>query len=544
MDRIVLMLLCVAPVVQCYKSGLVTASCGSLHPNHNGNAPQTGASPFTITTDRNSCKVGEDVKVTLQGQSQTYDGFLLQARIVGGQSPVGTFTLIPTNAQLLTCSQKADSVSHKDGSAKNTIQVTWKPDASLAGENIQLHATFVKSYNTFWVDVTSPVLNVSSDTNAVTKVCFSKPSGCDPAVSAGCYFMSAKVVSPNNAAIRYEMTGSSDGYISIGFSDDQIMGNDDIYICSKSSTGTVVLQHAFSTGRKSPTPVSLGNVSDVIASVQNGVLSCIFTTTNSISTQRSTGSDSTYYIMFAYGPASNGNVYFHRDTFVSSEKIDITKAANVESEETFPPIIKAHGSLMLIAWMTTGSVGMLVARYLKGMSKGTQFCGKDIWFLVHAALMCLTVAATIIAFILAFSYAQDWSGGAHPVLGCLVMILSFFQPIVALLRCAPQHPKRYLFNWSHAINAVAIKALAVAAIFTGLSWVDVSANQWMPKVMGGFFGWEILFFILFDVHFKWKVNRPETLGSKVTSTDTLLIVLYFLGNFCFLVALLVGIGRS
>lgn len=38
---------------------------------------------------------------------------------------------------------------------------------------------------------------------------------------------------------------------------------------------------------------------------------------------------------------------------------------------------------MLIAWMTTGSLGMMVARYLKKMAKGKKMCDKDLWFVVR-----------------------------------------------------------------------------------------------------------------------------------------------------------------
>eukprot|EP00064_Thunnus_orientalis_P001808 superscaffoldBa00000124_g1811 len=270
-------------------SGLVTESCADLRPYHNGLSPQTGPAPFTIMTDRNSYRLGEEITVQLQApSSKPFFGFLLQARQVGQQSPVGYFTQTAAAAQLLTCSQRP---------------------------------------------------NISNASCGVTKVCLSQPSNCDPAISADCYFMSASM-SPSDAAVRYEITGPSDGYISFGFSDDQKM--------------------------------------------------------------RTTGFNRTYYLMFAHGPSSNG-------------------------------------SLMLIAWMTTGSLGMMVARYLKEMAKGQNLWGKDVWFLVHVAVMSLTVAATAIAFILSFIYAKDWSGGAHPVLGCLVMILSFLQPILALLRCGPQH---------------------------------------------------------------------------------------------------------
>ncbi|XP_071341641.1 putative ferric-chelate reductase 1 [Trachinotus anak] len=581
MDHIVLLLVCVAPVVRCYSSGQVMESCEDMRPHHSGLNPQTEPAPFTVTTDNSSYTSGEEVKVQLQALGSTpFIGFLLQAREVGSQSPAGSFSLTAEAAQLLTCSQRPNSaVSHRSESAKTSIQVKWRAEATGEGKPIQFHASFVQNYKTFWVNVTSvaltftndstggstptntssttttpptttttlqsakPAKNISSSDCGVTKVCFSQPSNCDPALSADCYFMSAMMLSSSDTAIRFEMTGPSDGYISFGFSDDQMMGNDDIYICGTGSNGLVRLQRAYSTGRTTPQAVPLGNVSEIRLSAQDGVISCSFVSMNTISTQRTTGFNKTYYLMFAHGPSSNGQIQIHAATFISTEKIDISRPQTVR-KAGWPHIIKAHGALMLIAWMTTGSLGMMVARYLKGVAKGQNLWGKDIWFLVHVAVMSVTTAATIIAFILSFSHVKGWSGGAHPVLGCLVMILSFFQPILALLRCGPQHPLRFLFNWSHALNGQVIKALAVAAIFTGLKIIDRTLDQWLMKVMGGFVGWEALFYILLDVHLKWKDNSADTLDSKMITVDVLLMALFFLGNFTFLVALLVGIGKS
>ncbi|KAF1372743.1 hypothetical protein PFLUV_G00250780 [Perca fluviatilis] len=569
MDRVVLLLLlCVAPLVRGYPSGLVTDSCVNMLPNHSGQIPQTKPAPFTVMMDRSSYKLGDQVKVTLQAPaSSPFRGFLLEAREVGGLSPVGSFSLISTNARLLTCSQKSNSaVAHNSGSSKTSIQVTWTPDASGNAKNIQFHTTFVQNINTFWVDVTSPALtfangvaggsttlptttttiqqftppSISSANCSVSKVCFSQPSNCDPA-NADCYFMSALMVS--GEAIRYEMKGPSNGYIAFGLSDDQNMGNDDIYICGIGSNGMVGVQHAFSTGRTYPTILPLGNVSNITASVQNGVISCSFTSMNIISLTRTTGYSNAYYLLFVHGPSSNGQIQIHTETFISTKMINISDPGVVQ-DEGVPSIVKAHGALMLISWMTLGSLGMMVARYLKKTAKGEKVIGKDVWFVVHVGVMILTVAATIIAFILIFSYEQKWSGGVHPVLGCLVMILSFLQPIMALLRCAPQHPRRFLFNWSHALNALVIKVLAVAAIFTGLQYLDSTTDQWLVKVMGGMVGWEALFFILLDVQSRCMVNRTDTLDLTAMTNEGLLVALFFLGNFAFLVALLVGIGSS
>ncbi|XP_053268344.1 putative ferric-chelate reductase 1 isoform X2 [Pleuronectes platessa] len=525
-------------------------SCKDMQPHHSGLSPQTEPAPFTITTDHSSYRLGEEVKVQLLALgSAPFIGFLLQAREVGGQSPVGSFELTPGAAQLLICNQRPNSaVSHRSDSIKTSILVTWRSEASRDGKPIQFHASFVQNYKTFWVDVTSLVLTFSDDGSGgstslppptitsstttstidlqhaspgmissadcgINKMCFSQPSDCDPAVSVDCFFMSAMMSSPTDKTIRYEMTGPSNGYISFGFSDDQMMGNDDIYICCKGSDGQVGLQHAFSTGRTTPQAVPLGNVTDVTASAQDRVISCSFTSMNTVSTQRTKGFNKTYHLMFAHGPSSYGQIQLHVATFISTDKIDISRP-QIVVKAGWSRVIKAHGALMLIAWMTTGSLGMMVARYVKGVTKGHNLWGKDVWFL-----------------------------GAHPVLGCLVMILSFLQPVMALMRCGQQHRLRFLFNWSHSLNAVVIKTLAVAAIFTGLKLIDSTLDHWLMKVMGGFVGWESLCYILLEVHLNCTVSNTDSLKSKKITVIPLMI-LFCLGNCAFLVALLVGIGMS
>ncbi|KAK2859635.1 hypothetical protein Q5P01_004255 [Channa striata] len=567
MMMMLLLLMCVAPVVWSYSSGQVSASCDTMMPQHGVNQQSTAA-PYSVTLDRTTYNVGDRVKGKLRAPQFSLDSYL-KASEVGGQATVGTFTVSTSDSQLLSCSQKSSSaVSHTAATSKTSIQVTWTPDPSGSGKSIQFYATFVQNKRTFWVRVTSPVMtfngitggspsstatssssppgaamNISSANCGVTKTCFSQPSNCDPSASSDCYFMSATML-PGGTTVRYEIIGSSNGYVAFGFSDDQSMGNDDIYICAVNSAGQVTVQHAYSTGKTTPNTISLGDASIVMASMQNNVIGCTFTTSNTISTQRSTGFNQTYYILFAYGGSNNGQIQVHTSTFASSSKVDITKAAVTAAETATPDIVKAHGALMLISWMTTGTLGMVVARYLKRMARGHRMCGKDVWFLVHVPVMCVTVAATIIAFIIIFVYGEGWAGGAHPVLGVLVMILSFIQPIVAFFRCGPQDSMRFIFNWTHSLNALVIKLLAVAAIFTGLQLIDGSDSQWMVKVMAGFAAWDCLFYISIEAHFRCKNSSSETLASEMTNTDGLLVGAYFVGNLAFLIALLVGIGTA
>ncbi|XP_020364697.1 putative ferric-chelate reductase 1 [Oncorhynchus kisutch] len=576
MDRYILIIASVLRVVRCYSSGEVTEACEDMAPQHFVTAQQSPA-PFSVTADRSSFKEGDEITVWLLADSTPFIGFMLQARAVNGSSPLGVFTVTGGEAQLLTCNgQPTSAVSHTSASAKLSIQGTWRAPTSYGFNSIQFSASFVIDFSTFWVGVTSyPVtfsgtaatpanstsipitsttsasstavfpsqssLSISSAGCGSSKVCFRQPLNCDPGVSPDCYFLSA-MTSIRDTAIHLEMTGPSDGYIAIGFSDDQMMGDDDIFICGRDSNGIIQLQHAYSTGRRRPDIVPLGNVSDVKSSMKDDIISCSFTTRNPISIPRSVRSSSPYYLMFAHGPTSNGEIGHHTSTFLSDTKMDISRPQGI-TNATQPLIIKAHGALMLIAWMTTGSLGMITARYLKDVANGEE-CWHDVWFLVHVFLMTLTVAATIIAIILSFSQVGGWSGGAHPVLGWVVMILAFFQLIVAMFRCGPHHRWRFLFNWSHALNAVAIKVVAVVAIFTGLSLIDSSEDKWLLKVMGGFVGWEATLYILLDVHMRCKCSDNEEGASESACKALLLLVLFFLGNMAFLVALLVGIAMS
>ncbi|XP_067291028.1 putative ferric-chelate reductase 1 [Pseudorasbora parva] len=552
------LLACVG-IVQCYPNGQVSSSCGNLVPNH-GVVAQTTPSPFIITVSKTTFKEGDEITVTLNAPNgDNFEGFLLQANQVGLTDPTGTFSVADSRIQVIYCNTDANrAVSHTSAFKNTSIQAKWKAPSSGLTNNIEFRATFVKSKLFFWVGVKSPPVTYignpvtpsvpSNPDCGKTKVCFSQPNNCDPTTSTNCYFMAVQA-SSNQSQTEYiiEIAGQADGYVAIGFSDDQQMGNDDIYICGKDKNGLLQVQHAFSTGRSTPNILSLGNVSNIKTALTNGNINCSFTSRNVISTGSRATSTSLYYLLIASGPSSQGNIQTHTKKFVSGTKADLLNPSTVTTNgaEDFPPILKAHGALMLIAWMTTGSIGMTIARYLKGVAKGQGLGGKDFWFTAHVSLMLLSVIATAIAFILVFAYAQDWAGGAHPVLGCLVMILTLIQPIVAAFRCEPQHERRFIFNWAHSFIALAIKAMAVAAIFTGLAlFEEYKTDGWMLKVMGGFITWEALMYILQDLNFRAHKKDSEICSCGPMKPETVLLLVFVLGNLAFLIALLFGIGTT
>ncbi|XP_044158364.1 putative ferric-chelate reductase 1 [Bufo gargarizans] len=400
-----------------------------------------------------------------------------------------------------------------------------------------------------------PPTYISSETCGTQKICLSSPSDCDPSKSSNCFFMSSAMT--DDGAYNFEISGLSGGYVSIGFSDDQLMGEDDVYICGINSNGQVEIQHAYTEGRKTPLSLPLGNVNVSMTSFTSGVIQCSFTSRNQISTQlparqaRSSNSSDTYYILFAYGSAENGRIRFHGPgVFSSDTKINLAVASNVTQKEYSTPImVKTHGALMLIAWMTTGSLGMIIARYFKTAAK-KPILGKALWFQAHLVFMVLTVAATIVAFVLSFVQAKGWVYyvSTHAILGCIVMILAFFQPIIAFFRPSPESKQRYIFYWFHVANALVMKVLAVANLFLGFQFIDQRLG-WMVKVMGGFVGWGALTVICFEINAylaRKEMNKLADKESKEASvkSEVYLLIIYLCGNLAFLITLLVGIGLS
>ncbi|KAH0618390.1 hypothetical protein JD844_017532 [Phrynosoma platyrhinos] len=417
-----------------YPSGKISMACNSMLPSHGNAISQTSPPPYAISISNTSFTPGDEItepeKLGVQVEyysrsAELQPGTLMNNGICSQQDQTqwekerqnhslskGKHSYF--NLVTVYCGKKGNtygffflntnsSVSHTNRDSKQNVTAVWIAPPGVG--------QVVFRYG---------LLYISTEEGCGTqKFCFSSPEGCNPQ-DPNCYFMSSEAL--ETPAFKFEMSGLSDGYIGIGFSDDTIM-----LTCR-------ILKHT-------------------------------------------------------------------RRPFITDQKVNISSFQTLGGTSSTPLIIKAHGALMLIAWMTTGSVGMIFARYLKKSIKRTLL-GKDIWFQIHSLFMLLSVVATSIAFILIFVAVKGWSdnAGAHAVIGCIVMVLSFFQPVIAFLRPSLKNNWRFVFNWFHMLNALVIKVLAVAAIFLGLQMLSNTSSQWMVKTMGGFVGWEALLAIMLDVN--------------------------------------------
>ena len=93
--------------------------------------------------------------------SDSFKGFLVQARKSDDDSIVGTFETVDDDAQYVSCNNLPQTtVTHRNPSDKTSVRVRWVAPSDFTGD-VRILATFVKDYSTFWVKVSSSDLQVT-----------------------------------------------------------------------------------------------------------------------------------------------------------------------------------------------------------------------------------------------------------------------------------------------------------------------------------------------------------------------------------------------
>lgn len=516
--------LSLVPGVTCYSTGAddTPAVCTTLIPGH-GSTSKPLPSSYTIAfTPATFTAGGAPISVTISGA--TFKGFLLTTQYADSnvdQTLIpGTFQAV--NGTKLICNNGA--VTHTSGVDKNTLTFQWSPPTtSLA--HIRFRATFVKTKLEFWVDVqptnwlydsarstpvftptTTPAANgptgsiIKDPACGKTKGCFSDCSG-----SSCSYLMMWEPVSGNASVVRITMKGKvgsdTSRYIAFGLSTDQKMGSDSVNYCIGEQNAGSVFAAWNVDGSKNNILLAdaKSGISNTAVALSNGILTCTFTRLKAANT---TGQrfalDPTYSILWAAGPGgSKFGVSRHDTTIVSTQTAALTDFTVDISGGVDNPLIKAHGSLMLIAWVFAASIGIVFARYFKNVWEDKKLFDQKIWFQVHRTSMVIVLLATVIAFIIIFvevdGYSEISGEGykkAHPILGIIVTALTVINPIMAMFRCHPGTKNRPIFNWAHWGVGTGAYILGIITIFFGLSLDESGAPEYAIYVMAAFVAWQ------------------------------------------------------
>ncbi|CAL8314473.1 unnamed protein product [Gadus morhua 'NCC'] len=157
-----------------FSNGSVASSCETLLPGHHPYNASTLASPYTVSASASTYRPGDSITVYMEMASNgsiPFQGFILQAMSRAGQEglPVGCFTNIDTSlTNTLHCrGMQNSSISHSSPTKKQRLQVTWEAPSNSSSGDIYFCASFVQTYSTFWVKVTSEDVRLDSSVNRI-----------------------------------------------------------------------------------------------------------------------------------------------------------------------------------------------------------------------------------------------------------------------------------------------------------------------------------------------------------------------------------------
>ncbi|KAI2667478.1 hypothetical protein H4Q32_003971 [Labeo rohita] len=548
-----------------YKNGKVEKSCESMMPIHHSQ-PNTTASPYTLTVNASKFSPGDNIRVTVSGSGH-FEGFLIEARDASNLDgpAVGSFTLVDHEiSQRLTCNSiEGSAVSHTSNAKKTEIQVIWKAP-SKAPPTVQFLATVLDHYKIFWLKVPSPVISqgdvtpapprstTEMSTNSAStsilpqpftsegcgksKSCLIDPVGCNPSVDTNCFFLSYSTL---GQTVSFELSGPAQGYVSFALSKDKWMGDDDTYLCINDE-GRVSVELAYTTGRKYPVISSKSVLTDVGWRVSDGVIQCKFS--RSIYTPQDPvrfSLNNSYYLFLADGAAEYASSLL-RDVLLRENMCSVRVALFVGHSNSMihrhkrQPLISSHYQIITgPPKILTGSRSPLLMKY-------------------HVLL-------TVVGFVFPFVYRGKWStrAGAHPCLGCTVMILAFCQPIMAAFRPAPDSSRRRIFNWLHWGFGNAAEIIAGVSMFTGIRQQSLLLPYpWTTEVLAAFVVWTIVLRLVLKLHKHGVIEKgsgkddelPVLSNNSVdanwdTKFRVAILAVFVLGNSAFCISLLATIGN-
>jgi hypothetical protein len=209
-----------------------------------------------------------------------------------------------------------------------------------------------------------------------------------------------------------------------------------------------------------------------------------------------------YYLLLAYGGVRNSKEFYNHDgRKSSSQHIKFDKWENIECDETPNTIIRAHGSLMVIAWMLFACVGTFTARYMfHGFPENAGFY----WFEIHQICMSLTWILSISSVLVQFVGVGSapilskyrYGKNPHALIGLVAVMLMFIQPFMGFLRPTPMSRKRDIFNRIHHFIGTVATLLSLIAIVSG-TFLEASRQPKEAKMLSvGFLAYYVFCHII------------------------------------------------
>lgn len=506
--------------------------CSNLMPYNRpeGTHPQVMPSPFKIVVKAKEYYLDKQVEVELVSEGDhTFRDFILVALPTDSRPKLaeGTFELLDDNKQFLpkydcyTNERKSQAILAGDRKKKSHLRFGWKTN-QYAG-HIRFRATFIVDDDTYWVAERSELLidprpdapeipdserpqvlpPINTDNCGVSKGCYREPEGCwEPHCE---YIVTWQGLTD---IVRFEIGGrgdsSLDRYVAVGLSNDTYMGEDIVFACAHdSTTDSTGVYMSYNDGNNNH-PLDRTNVARLKAvltenkgSYHNGMLRCFFTVYRDLGTfypGMPHISGAPYHLLMSRGFASKGVLRRHglgvnELPIASPVKVDLFNHNHDIGDRARYPLVKAHGCLMILAWVFFASLGLLMTKYYKTMWPNKRMFDQRYWFVTHFNCMATVFLVTVIGIILIFVEADGWSKApdlpqrAHPILGIIIFVCIIINPILALIRPAENSKCRPVFNWFHWAFGTIANVLAIPQIFIGMDFGKANVPWWATWIL-------------------------------------------------------------
>uniref|UniRef100_A0A0B7BD10 Cytochrome b561 domain-containing protein n=1 Tax=Arion vulgaris TaxID=1028688 RepID=A0A0B7BD10_9EUPU len=216
------------------------------------------------------------------------------------------------------------------------------------------------------------------------------------------------------------------------------------------------------------------------------------------------------HLLFAHGFAVRGSPKRHGLSvedlpLASAERVDFSRSHDSHDRARYS-LAKAHGCLMILAWIFFASIGLLLTKYYKPMWPNNRMFDHKYWFLGHfncmATMFIITIIAIILIFVEAGGYSQapDLPQKAHPILGIIILICIIINPILALIRPSEESKCRPVFNWFHWAFGTIANVLAIPQIFIGMDFGKVMVPWWATWVLVIWVIFHIIVELTLEIH--------------------------------------------
>lgn len=322
---------------------------------------------------------------------------------------------------------------------------------------------------------------------ADTKGCFGLP---DPSCVAKTSCTSLVTYALKGARFEFELWANNaapNSYVAVAFSFDNRMGDDSVTECTLTN-GRVHTYMSYNEG-KSNRRIGEGEsfgLTGTESRFADGQLYCRFTrqsntTFNGKSFDLSKGD---LFLLLARGSASLEAIQYHSggQRISTAQPVKLAETGSVGANRNI--LVKLHGAFMVTAWLFSASLGILFARYFRLTWVGKQLMGKDLWFVFHRILMAAVWALTITAVVLIFVDVGGWTSipterNPHAVIGIIVTVMAFIQPLMAYFRPHPGTRNRFIFNWAHWLVGNSAHILAIVCIFLAVDLDKAAIPYWV-----------------------------------------------------------------